>query len=91
MPHPPYPPRRRTSARSTRSLSRRIGNSLMGSFLNQLSAAMLVAYLFLAMFLHHRFGVPESWLWVVGAVFLIVLVFARERLFRGFARRRRRD
>lgn len=63
----------------------------MGSLLNQLSAAVLVAYLFLAMFLHQRFGVPEAALWAAGAVLMVVLIPSRERLFRIFARRRRRD
>jgi hypothetical protein len=90
MPRPHRPQHRRSVTRQPSSLGRRIGNSFMGSALNQMTAAILAAYLIAAVFLHRLYGVAEPVLWVIGAFLVIVLFLSREHLFRAFARRRRR-
>lgn len=62
----------------------------MGSALNQISAGILVIYGLAAMALHLHYRVPEPPLWVGGAALMLILIFARERIFRAFARRRHR-
>jgi len=77
----------RAVTRPRRSLGRRIGNSLMGTLLNQSMAAILAVLALGGTALHHGAGIPAAPLVLVWIVAAVGLHLAQRRLFLAFARR----